>query len=174
MPTSDAELVAAACQGDRASLGRLYERHHRLAVGIARSRLADEHLAEDVAQEAFAIACRTLSTLQNGDRFPQWFGTICRRTASRAALCQPQHVPLSENREPSSDVALAAVRQQVREALAELEETAREIVLLHYFSGLSHAEIAAALELTTAAVHGRLQRARQKLSELLAPSGATE
>ena len=52
MQRSDAELVAAACRGDLASFGRLYERHYRMAVGIARSRLSDGHLAEDAAQEA--------------------------------------------------------------------------------------------------------------------------
>lgn len=47
---SDAELVAAACQGDLASFGRLYERHYRMAVGLASSRLSDGHLAEDAGQ----------------------------------------------------------------------------------------------------------------------------
>lgn len=164
---TDAELVAAACQGDLASFGRLYERHYRLAVGIARSRLSDGHLAEDAAQEAFAVACRTLATLQDRDCFPQWLGTICRRTASRLAKGQPTHEPLPEDREPTSDSALAMLRLQVREAVGQLDETSREIVLLHYFSGLSYDDIAGVLDLSAQAIHGRLQRARRKLAELL-------
>lgn len=174
---TDAELVAAACQGDLASFGRLYERHYRLAVGIARSRLSDEHLAEDAAQEAFAIACRTLVSLQDGNRFPQWLGTICRRTASRLATCEPAHEPLSAEQGPASDSDLAMLRLQVQEAVAQLDETSREIVLLHYFSGLSYEDIAGALELSVAAIHGRLQRARRKLAQILdihAPHGTTE
>ena len=172
MQRSDAELVAAACQGDLASFGQLYERYYRMAVGIARSRLSDGHLAEDAAQEAFAVACRTLATLQNGDSFPQWLGTICRRTASRLAKGQPMHEPLSEDREPASDFALAMLRQQVHEALGQLGETSREIVLLHYFSGLSYEDIARVVDLSLPAIHGRLQRARRKLAEILDPTGA--
>lgn len=171
MPDSDAELVAAACQGDLASFGRLYERHYRLAVGIARSRLSDVHLAEDAAQEAFAVACRTLSALSSGERFPQWLGTICRRTASRLAKGQPAHEPLSEEREPASSDGPAMLRRQVHEALGELDETSREIVLLHYFSELSYEEIAGVLDLSVPAIHGRLQRARRKLGEILDPTG---
>jgi len=174
---TDAELVAAACQGDLASFGRLYERHYRMAVGIARSRLSDGHLAEDAAQEAFAVAYRTLPTLQDSDRFPQWLGTICRRTASRLAKGQPVHEALSENQEPASDSALAMLRLQVREAVEQLDETSREIVLLHYFSGLSYRNIAGVLDLSTQAIHGRLQRARLRLAELLdthKPTGTTE
>ena len=92
-----------------------------MAVGIARSRLSDRHLAEDAAQEAFAIAYRTLSTLRDHDRFPEWLGTICRRTASRLAKGQPTHEPLSEDREPASDSALGMLRLQVQEAVS-LEE----------------------------------------------------
>jgi hypothetical protein len=55
---NDAELVEAACQGNLASFGELYRRHYRMAVGLACSHLADRHLAEDAAQEAFATACR--------------------------------------------------------------------------------------------------------------------
>jgi RNA polymerase sigma-70 factor (ECF subfamily) len=169
---TDAQLVAAACQGDLASFGQLYVRHYRLAVGIARSRLSDGHLAEDAAQEAFAVACRTLSTLQNGDRFPHWLGTICRRTASRLSQGQPKHEPLSESSEPASDDSLVMLRLQIHEALEQLDESSREIVVLHYFSGLTYEDIAAVTDLSTQAIHGRLQRARQKLAEILAPTGA--
>jgi len=52
-------------------------------------------------------------------------------------------------------------------ALMQLDEQSREIVVLHYFSELLHAEIATALGLSSAAVHGRLQRARRKLARKL-------
>ena len=171
MNRSDCELVASACNGDVNSFGELYRRHYRMAVGIARSRLSDGHLAEDAAQEAFAVACRTLSTLQNGNRFPQWLSTICRRTASRLARRQPTNEPLSEDREPVSDFALTVLRQELDEALRQLDETSHEIVLLHYFSALSYDEIAVVVDLSTQAIHGRLQRARRKLAEILNPTG---
>ncbi len=172
MQPPDVELVAAACQGDLASFGVLYERYYRMAVGIARNRLSDQHLAEDAAQEAFATACRTLSTLKKRDSFPQWLGTICRRTASKIAKNQPTHEQFSVDREPVSDVKLATLCQQVHDVLGQLDETSREIVLLHYYSGLSYKDIAYVTNLSTQAIHGRLQRARGKLAKILNATGA--
>src|SRR3954464_2470958 len=109
-----------------------------MAVGIARGRLSDRHLAEDAAQEAFAIACRTLSALRDRRRFPQWLGTICRRTASRIDADRPPHGPLPDGHEQAGDPDLQALRLQVQDAVQLLEETSREIVILHEFSGLSY------------------------------------
>lgn len=167
MERTDAELVKAATQGDLASFGQLYERHYRLAVGVARARLSDRHLAEDAAQEAFAVACRTLPTLRNLERFAEWLGTICRRTASRLQKQRPAHQPLSEETDQSTDPELPALRLQVQEALDQLDEITRETVLLRYFGRLSYEEIAQALGITVPSVHGRLQRARVKLAHLL-------
>jgi RNA polymerase sigma-70 factor (ECF subfamily) len=164
---SDAELVEAARRGDLASFGLLYERHYRLAVGVARGRLSDIHLAEDAAQEAFVIACRTLATLRDPRRFPEWLGTICRRTAARLGAGRSRHEPLPDDPGSADDPDLAALRLQVQDALQLLEETAREIVVLHYFSGLSYEEIGRALGLSVPGVHGRLQRARSRLAGLL-------
>lgn len=169
MRPSDAELVEAVRQGDLSSLGTLYERHYRMAVGVARSRLGDPHLAEDAAQEAFAIACQSLGTLQNGARFPEWLGTICRRAASRLAKGQSKHEPFSQDHEQASDAASAGLSHDVHDALAKLDVDAHEIVMLRYFSRLTHAEIAEVMGLSPQAVHGRLQRARARLAEWLAP-----
>mgnify|MGYP003406540170 CR=1 FL=1 len=58
-------------------------------------------------------------------------------------------------------------RMDIDSALMQLDDLSRELVVLHYFSELSHAEIATALQLSSAAVHGRLQRARRKLAQNL-------
>jgi RNA polymerase sigma-70 factor, ECF subfamily len=170
---SDAELVEAARRGEQACFGLLYERHYRLAVGIARSRLSDIHLAEDAAQEAFVIACRTLGTLRNPRRFPEWLGTICRRTASRLDAGRTLHEPLPDDRGSADDPDLVALRLQVHDALELLEETSREIVVLHYFSGLSYEEVGRGLGLSVQGVHGRLQRSRRKLAALLGTRDST-
>lgn len=155
--------MKAACDGDVDSFRRLYERHFGLAVGIARGRLWDRHLAEDAAQEAFAVACRTLHTLRNGERFPQWLGTICRRTANKMARRQVDGKPIEV--EPAGQaVGEEPVVAAVRDALEQLPAMAREVLTMHYFSGLSYEEIGNSLGLSTQAVHGRMQRARRMLA----------
>jgi len=163
---SDAELVKAACAGDVDSFRELYERHYRVALGIARSRLFDRHLAEDAVQEAFATACRRLHSLRNADRFPEWLGTLCRRTASRMARCRSNETPIEHEPVASSDGDHHAVTE-VRDAMKRLSASAQEVIQLHYFSGLSYDEIARVLGISPQAVHGRMQRARRVLARRL-------
>ena len=66
------EQVEAARNGDVASFGRLYEQYYAVAVGVAYSILGDAHLAEDAAQEAFAVVCRDFGRLRSVDKFPGW------------------------------------------------------------------------------------------------------
>ncbi len=163
---SDAELVESFLAGDCSSFRSLYERHYRMAVAIARGQLIDIHLAEDAAQEAFAEAYRSMHNLQNRAKFASWLGTICRRTALRLARTQPRTQPILDALEPICDSTQPALRAHVHELLGTLEDSARELVMLHYFSGLSYQEIAEILDLTPQAIHGRLQRTRRELREV--------
>ena len=169
---TDAELVEAARKGDVSSFGELYRRHYAAMVGVAYCAVSDHHLAEDAAQEAFAVACRDLGRLRRVDRFAPWLGAICRKVARRAAKSRFRHPlpeePIAAADTDANDGRLAIVRQSVR----RLPERAREVVLLHYFSGLSYEEIAAALGISPQAVHGRLIRARQKMAEYLRRNGS--
>jgi len=168
---SDRELVCAACRGDIESFRGLYERHYRMIVAIARSQLRDQHLAEDAAQETFAIACQQLSRLKNPDRFPQWLGTISRRTSQRMLRSSPQTTSL-EGDPPQNDASCDQAddedtKTRLRQAVMRLSRSQREIIYLRYYSDQSYEQIADALGITTQAVHGRLQRARRELSSQL-------
>jgi RNA polymerase sigma-70 factor (ECF subfamily) len=168
---TDAELVEAARNGDVSSFAELYRRHHAAAVGVAYCALSDRHLAEDAAQEAFAVACRDLCRLRRPERFAAWLRGICRKLARRLARSKwryplPADAACEEVASPDGDRA-ALVRQSV----ARLPERAREVILLHYFSGLTHEQIAAALGTSSQAVHGRLLRARRKMAADLRRNG---
>ena len=167
MQDSDAELVKSACDGDTDSFRQLYERHYHLAVGIARSRVFDRHIAEDAAQEAFAIACRRLHSLRDGDSFPAWLTTICRRTAIRMARAHKNGIPLAQEPIARADEDCCDTTMRVNQAVKSLDATGREVIQMHYFSGLSHEAIARALGISSQAVHGRLQRARRLLASRL-------
>jgi RNA polymerase sigma-70 factor (ECF subfamily) len=157
---TDAELVEAACRGDLAAFRRLYERHYRMAVGIAYSRLLDRHLAEDAAQEAFARGCRALATLRDASRFPHWLGVICRRTANELARTRRRHEPIRDIVESKSSSNAVATASAVREAIELLDAASRDIVMLHYFSRLSYMEIAEALAISREAVQGQKEAGR--------------
>jgi RNA polymerase sigma-70 factor (ECF subfamily) len=59
---------------------------------------------------------------------------------------------------------------RVHQALERISSSAREVIQLHYFSGLSYDEIAQVLGISAQAVHGRMQRARRILARRLSES----
>ena len=175
---SDAELVAAARRGDADSFAELYHRHYVAAVGIAYANLSDRHLAEDAAQEAFAVVCRDLARLRRNDKFVHWLNAIVRKVACRLAKWKsrgglPDDLPWRAARDCGNDGDNAREDRAnlVRQSVQRLSASAREIVVLRYFSGLSHEQIAAALGISAQAVHSRLCRARRKMADFLKRNG---
>src|SRR3972149_2053547 len=77
----DEQLVEAAQNGHLESFGILYERYLSLMVALAYSIIVDRELANDAAQEVFAIACRDISSLKRKDKFGAWLAGICRNVA---------------------------------------------------------------------------------------------
>jgi len=170
LPT-ETELVEAARKGDVNSFGELYGRHYVTVVGAAYCVLTDRHLAEDAAQEAFAIACRELAGLRRADKFSPWICAIARRVAIRMAKTRRDRVSLEEAAAAPMTDSEPHPCDVVQQAVRDLPEKAREVVVLHYFTGLSHKEVAASLGLSLSAVHGRLVRARRILAERLSGNG---
>jgi RNA polymerase sigma-70 factor, ECF subfamily len=174
----DAELVAAAREGDTDSFAELYRRYYAAAVGIAYSSLSDRHLAEDAAQEAFAIVCRDLGRLRRDDKFVHWLNAICRKVACRLVKWKsrgglPDDRPWASAAELGDDRADGHEDRAnlVRQSVQRLSASVREIVMLRYYSGLSHEQIAAALGISAQAVHSRLCRARRKMADFLKRNG---
>jgi RNA polymerase sigma-70 factor, ECF subfamily len=135
-------------------------------------------LAEDAAQEAFAIVCRDLGRLRRDDKFVHWLGAIGRRVSCRLAKWKsrggvPEDLPWAAAAQFRDD--LADPREDraslVRQSMKRLSASAREIVALRYFSGLSHEQIAATLGISAQAVHSRLCRARRKMADFLKRNG---
>jgi RNA polymerase sigma-70 factor (ECF subfamily) len=140
-------------------------------VGLAYCVLADRHLAEDAAQEAFAVACRDLWRLRRADKFGRWLAAICRRVAkgmarSRRREVVPEEVPAVASANPGDGRS-----ELVRRSVERLPLAAREVVVLRYYAGLSHSRIAATLGISPQAVHGRLVRARRKIARELRRNG---
>ena len=66
---TDAALVAATQAGDQASCTELVRRYEKYTYGTAIAILADLELAQDIAQDAFVVACGDLTKLEDPERF---------------------------------------------------------------------------------------------------------
>ncbi|MCP4711637.1 MAG: hypothetical protein GY869_23715 [Planctomycetes bacterium] len=78
---TEAQIIEAAQGGDVDSFGVLYARYYGPIKALAFSVLGDHHLAEDAAQQTFAVACSELHRLRSREKFGWWLAGICRNTA---------------------------------------------------------------------------------------------
>jgi RNA polymerase sigma-70 factor (ECF subfamily) len=134
------------------------------------SRPAD---AEDVAQDALVVAVEKIETCREPARFAAWLFAIVRtrslnfldRRRLRDVAREPEIVEQSGE---APCIERAKEREQLLAALLALAPVQREIVLLHDLEDWTHAEIAAALDLSEVMSRQHLFQARRLLRHNLA------
>jgi RNA polymerase sigma-70 factor (ECF subfamily) len=178
---SDEALIAAFQQRQLAALEEFYDRHHGVAMAIAYRVLEDREVAEDVLQEAFLAAWRQADTFRpERGSARSWFLSIVRHRAidvTRGRAYARERISLDalklEPRYPDAwqQVGLNLERERVKEAVETLPPEQSEAVMLAYFGGFTHPEIAQRTGVPLGTVKGRLRLALQKLRNLLAEFG---
>ena len=170
---NEAAVVEAACKGDSQALAGLYERYYATMVWVAYSVLLDRGLAEDAAQQAFATACAKLRGLRSPDRFGPWLTTICRNAAQDMARARRRDAALRKTAvtEESVQAASDGFDRAVKDAVDGLPPMYREVVVLHYYSDMSYAQIESALGISGDKIKGRLARARKQIQVRLEKEG---
>ena len=168
------QLVEAAQNGHLESFGALYERYHSPMVALAYSMLADRDLAEDAAQEVFAVACRDIGNLKSKERFAAWLAGICRNVSRQMLRAQKgMPVALGDNPAVQKRDDTADRREAIRRAVWQLRSAEREPIVLRYYDNLPYEQIAHILDISIQAVNGRLIRAKRKIAEYLKRNGLT-
>jgi RNA polymerase sigma factor (sigma-70 family) len=174
---SDAELVAASLDGERAAFGVLIDRHRARAVAISRGMLSSREDADDIVQEALLQAYLGLDRLRDPGAFGAWLSAITANLARmrlRAAREPSVSLDAGGRVAPESfEVPLLEELDSLRKLRAALEPlplAERDAVLLHYVDGLTAQEIAAVLGERPGTVRVRLHRARERLRRRLSPT----
>ena len=176
--SEDSETVERVLSGEPEAFESLVRKYNRLGGAIAYAIVGDFHQAEDIVQEAFIKAFRALGTLRSPDRFKFWFAGLVRSRALDLLRERRAHrvVPVAELPEggvrpgepsPEEVQIREEASHRIREAVDELPETDRLVVVLKHMEGLSYKEIAEVLDTTVSAVESRLFRARQVLKKKL-------
>jgi RNA polymerase sigma factor (sigma-70 family) len=184
---SDEELIADYLAGDEAAFGMLTARHLGGVYTFALRLVGDSAAAEDIAQETFLKAWKSLKKYdERSSKFKTWMLRIARNTAIDY-LRKKKHVPLSafDNESGSNVLAetVAADEELAPQALERLDDARelhavlellppkhREILLLYYSSDHTFEEIALMLEEPANTVKSRHRRALAALREIIAPN----
>ncbi len=171
--SNERAAVEAACRGDMNALAGLYERYYAAMVWVAYSVLLDRGLAEDAAQQAFATAYHKIGGLRQPDRFGPWLAAICRNTAQDVARARRREAALQKRAANEAHLASGSdgFDEAVREAVDRLSAMYREVVVLHYYSGMNYQEIGSVIGVSSDRVKGRLARARKQIQVHLEKEG---
>jgi len=180
--TPDREWLERVRARDPEALGAFYERYVDLVFGLAWRMLGERVLAEDATSDVFLKVHRAADRLDPGRDPVPWLVTIttntCRdlwrsgawRMGRRAADVDDPAMAasLSTGRNDPEHDAVAHQRERaVQEALLELPEPLRTVVVLHDYQGLDHREVAEVLHIAHDAARKRYSRALAALGKRL-------
>jgi RNA polymerase sigma-70 factor (ECF subfamily) len=170
-------LIAAVAGGDRAALRSVYERQSVRLFGVANAILRDRDAAADAVQDAFLrIASRAGQFDPSRGAAAAWLAGIVRHAALDLARRRGREVPTDDptlgdqpvQPEALERVSAAAEGRRLRDCLDALEAKHRDGILLAFVHGLSHAQVAAKLELPLGTAKAWIRRGLLRLRECLA------
>jgi RNA polymerase sigma-70 factor (ECF subfamily) len=183
-PETDEQLVGFAQKGDKDAFGKLMLRYQNKIYRLARRMTETDEDAEDVLQEAFVKAFRSIKGFKGKSKFSTWLYRITvnlalmklrRKKLDTVSLDAPvttdegimQRDIEDSGLDPLQQLMGAERREILDLAIGELPPSYRAVFVLRHVEGLSTEETADILKISVPAVKSRLHRTRLALREKL-------
>jgi RNA polymerase sigma-70 factor, ECF subfamily len=165
--------IRAAQSGSEQALEHLYRRHWPWAHRAAYLVVHDAAAAEDIAQEAFLSAIRSLDRFDRGRPFGPWLNRIvvnraidwARARALRHETATELDADAGATEPAAPETGSSVYSDEVVAALKQLSPEHRAVVVLRYLLDCTPGEIAKTLDLPRGTVNSRLRRALDRLAE---------
>jgi RNA polymerase sigma-70 factor, ECF subfamily len=181
----DHQLVRAVLDGDGTAYRGLVERYQGRIYAVCYGMVRNREDARDMAQEAFVKAFKNLSRFRFGASFYTWLCRIAmnvsidhlRRQKVRRAEQFDEGIATKDSagvislahhrHSPSRDLERKRLHGRILEALDELPDEQKQVVVLREIEGLAYKEIAEIMDIPEGTVMSRLYYARKKLQKAL-------
>ncbi len=172
---SSADLVARACEGDQEAFRLIFERYSRPLISFVYDQVGDRDLAEELTQETFVRAYRSLRTLREETKLSTWLFGIAKNVAReslRARQRTNQRVDLDDKLVlnlsdrgpvPVKQLLNKELNQVIQNSLALLDEDKRLVFTLKVFQQCSYEEIAEITGFSIPKLKTDLHRARTEM-----------
>jgi RNA polymerase sigma-70 factor (ECF subfamily) len=178
-PDADADLVRAAQRGDRDAFGALVSRHASSMLSLTARMLGPGPDAEDVAQETFVAAYRSLARFQSDARFKTWLYRIAVNKCTDALRARRSTVPLEQDdagfvwdtpddNTPHRTLEQRELAGEIERGIQALPQLYRESFVLRHLEGLDYDEMSAILGVHRDTIKMRVYKARTLLCQTLA------
>lgn len=181
----DLSLVQRAQKGDKTAFDLLVRKYqHRIAAVVSRF-VRDYAECQDVVQESFIKAYKSLPGFRGESQFYTWMYRIAVNTAKNHLASQKrrptgsvdledaEHIEggiyMQDNDTPEHELLREELAQVVSKALAQLPEEIRQAITLREMEGLSYEEIAEVMNSPVGTVRSRIFRAREAIDARLRP-----
>ena len=177
----DRALVTAVRSGDRDAFGLLVDRETAAVYRTCLRILGRPHDAEDVTQESFVAAYRSIGQFRGEGSLRGWLLRIATRQSYRRLAQRRPDAELDAigearladtSADPTRVVVAAERREDVRRAVNGLTDPYREVVALRFFGEMSLAEVAEATGRPINTVKTHLRRGLERLRPALVPEGS--
>jgi RNA polymerase sigma factor (sigma-70 family) len=178
---SDEQLVSAAREGSDVAFEALFRRYRDRVIGYVRGMVSDHGRAEDIVQEAFMSALRSLRSSDQEIAFRPWIYEIAKnacidhlrrsRRAQEVSIDSDDFSSQEESRlsrdMAGTDAAVArrGELESLRMAFHDLPSSQHQILVMRELEGLSYDKIGNRMGLTNGAVESLLFRARRRLRD---------
>lgn len=172
---TDEQLIRRTAEGDDSALAELYDLYAPRVLGLLIKMLPSRSDADDVLQEVFWQVWKNAGRFDPGRGSPAvWLLIMARSRALDALRRKKANAPLEEFAEPSAwnppsgDLERRESSERIRRALAELTTEQQQAILLSFFGGLTHPEIAEKLATPLGTVKTRIRLGMKRLRTVLA------
>ena len=171
----ETRAIGAVKNGDESAYAYLVTKYMKRVVSIAWGIVRNQDDAEDLAQEAFVKAFRTISRFKSGEPFGPWIYRIVtnlsldllkHRQRHRQEEVDPE-TPATRRDRADLPALQSELAQRIDAAIEMLPDMQRVVVRLHLVEGFSHSEIAAMTNISEGTVRSHLSLGRSKLKEQL-------
>ena len=182
---ADLALVRRAKKGDYRAFDLLVLKYQSRIVSIAFKFVKEIQLAEDISQESFIKAYRSIDSFREESAFYTWLYRITANTAKNYLVSKGRRkessiseLSISENEDffelPTNDspeqiLMAQSLKDTIYDALSGLPEDTRTALSLREFEGLNYEEIAEIMNCPVGTVRSRIFRGREALENLISP-----
>ena len=169
------DLIKRAQQGDTEIIGDLYNRFHVSIFRYLYYRVGDRQVAEDLTSEVFERMLRFIGGFRPpSDSFQAWLFQIARNLTTDYFRKQSvrNHVALRENlvaneEDIDMNIERTLTSESLRNALNQLNEDQRDVIIMRFVAGMAIADVAQALHKSEDSVKGLQRRALIGLRQTL-------
>jgi RNA polymerase sigma-70 factor (ECF subfamily) len=165
------DLTNRAAQGDTAAFAELVAQYRGLVFSACFQRTGRWEDSEDLTQEVFVAAYRSLDSIREPGKFVAWLRgiteNVCRMEMRRRK--PPQAASVEDEVSPDWMKAAKSVEvgELLQQALAAIPPNSRDVVSLYYLGGYSYSEISQLRGLPVKTIKSRLHEARGQLKTQL-------